>query len=137
MRLQQLGVVKAGAPAKHIFEFLGSTLTNFGYGLIVKAEYDDKGNYAQNLAAIQDWTAPHIRAALAEFRQFLYETPLAYYDLSRRNTVLAWREGRWELVIIDGIGVYRQKFLYAHCLAKKQKIPRWVWGKDIMLKQKR
>jgi len=126
MRLQQLGVVKAGVPTKHIFEFLGLVLTNLGYGLVVKAEYDDKGNYAQTLKQIKDWSPPHIQAALAEFRRFLRQTPLTYYDLSRRNTVLAWRQGRWQLVIIDGIGVYRQKFFYAHCFAKKQKIPHWA-----------
>jgi len=131
MRLQQLGIVQAGKQTDHIFEFLGLALTDLGYGMVVKAEYDDKGNYAPTLSSVKDWNQPHIAVALADFRRFLQATPLAYYDLSKKNVVLSFRGGKWQIVIIDGIGVYRQKFLYAHCFAKKQKIPAWVWvGKD-------
>lgn len=86
----------------HMFSVVGLQQTDLGWGLVVRAEKDENNNYAQPVAAFAKDVSP-IRDALDEFENWVKQTDVILYDLNPWNLVLAHRNGKQEIVIIDGI----------------------------------
>lgn len=86
----------------HLFSVLGFQRTDLGWGLVVKAEKDEQNNYAQPLSSFAK-DVGKISTALDEFEQWVKTTNVILYDLNPWNMVLAYRGGKQEIVIIDGI----------------------------------
>jgi len=87
----------------HIFASAGMIRTSLGWGHVVQAERDERGNYAPTLASIIHEPEKY-EQALAEFLAWVEDTPTVCTNLEPWNLVLAWRHGKNELVSIDGIG---------------------------------
>ena len=86
----------------HMFTVVALQQTDLGWGLVVKAEKDNNNNYAKPVAAFAK-DVSQIRTALDEFENWVKETDVVLYDLNPWNLVLAYRDGKEEVVIIDGI----------------------------------
>jgi len=87
----------------HIFSSAGMIRTSQGWGHVVKAERGADGEYAPTLASIIHEPEKY-EQPLAEFLQWIENTPTVFTNLEPWNLVLAWRRGKNELVSIDGIG---------------------------------
>ena len=86
----------------HMFTVVALQQTDLGWGLVVKAEKDKNNDYAKPVAAFAK-DVSKIRTALDEFENWVKETNVVLYDLNPWNLVLAYRGGKEEVVIIDGI----------------------------------
>jgi len=94
---------EARPQVSHIYSCIGLIATNFGWGQIVKAEYGADGAYAPTLEQIAD--RPQLyQNALNEFIAWVKICPAVFIDLEPWNCVLAQRNGREEIVMIDGLG---------------------------------
>lgn len=88
---------------KHIFTVKSMVETDLGWGLVVEAEFGQDGNYAPVLSQIVNQPELY-QNALEEFLDWIPSTNAVFYDLNPWNLVLAWRNGKQEIVIVDGIG---------------------------------
>lgn len=88
---------------KHLLQITGLVATDLGWGLLVKAERSQDGNYARPLGAYLNVIKTY-RKEIDEFVAWVKETKIVCYDLKFDNILLTWRDGKAELVLIDGIG---------------------------------
>lgn len=88
---------------EHLMQIVGVIATDIGWGLIVKAERDQFGNYAKPLGHYQN-DIPHYKKEISEFISWVLSTTVVCYDLKFDNILLSWRNGKSTLVLIDGIG---------------------------------
>lgn len=94
---------RARAELPHIYNFVGLAATTYGWGQVVKAEYDGRGEYAPTLEQIAA-EGEKYREPLQRFIRWAKRTPAVFIDLEPWNCVLAERGGKAEIVLIDGIG---------------------------------
>lgn len=86
----------------HMFTVIGLQQTDLGWGLIVRAEKSKDGSYAVPVADfVNDMSK--IEAELNEFHNWVLQTKTVLYDLNPYNLVLAYRNGKNQIVVIDGI----------------------------------
>lgn len=88
---------------KHLMQIGGLIATDIGWGLLVKAERDQAGNYAKTFGTYQN-DIPRFRPEIDEFIAWVKSTSVICYDLKFDNILLSWRNGKPTLVLIDGIG---------------------------------
>ncbi|WP_295896979.1 YrbL family protein [uncultured Bartonella sp.] len=88
---------------KHLMQIGGLIATDIGWGLLVKAERDQEGNYAKTFGTYQN-DIPRFRPEIDEFIAWVKSTSVICYDLKFDNILLSWRNGKPTLVLIDGIG---------------------------------
>lgn len=88
---------------KHLMQIVGLATTDIGWGLIVKAEHDQYGNIAKPFNAYKNEMELYSRE-ISEFIEWIKTTDIICYDLKFDNILLSWRDGKPELVLIDGIG---------------------------------
>lgn len=88
---------------KHLMQIVGLAATDIGWGLIVKAERDQFGNYAKPLGHYQN-DIPLYKKEISEFIAWVKSTKIVCYDLKFDNILLGWRNAEPTLVLIDGIG---------------------------------
>lgn len=86
----------------HMFTVIGMQQTDLGWGLIVRAERSENGEYAAPVANFAN-KREEIEPALAKFREWVHQTNAVLYDLNPWNLVLANRNGKKQIVVIDGI----------------------------------
>lgn len=94
---------EAESQKPHIFSFVGMVPTNYGWGQLVQAEYDEYGNYAPTLENIAHITESY-QKPLEDFIRWVETTDTVFIDLEPWNCVLADRMGKKQIVVIDGIG---------------------------------
>ncbi|KAA6404772.1 YrbL family protein [Candidatus Tokpelaia sp.] len=87
----------------HIFSFIGLVATSYGWGQIVKAERDENGSYAPTLESIAQDSSRYEKP-LQEFIAWVKTAPIVLIDLEPWNCVLAERNGKQQIVLIDGMG---------------------------------
>jgi len=87
----------------HIFSFVGLVATSYGWGQIVKAERDENGDYAPTLESIAQDSSRYEKP-LQEFIAWVKTAPIVLIDLEPWNCVLAERNGKQQIVVIDGMG---------------------------------
>lgn len=88
---------------KHFFNAVAMIQTDLGWGLVVEAEYDSNGNYAATIASMVN-DEERYKKPLAAFMDWLNDTPAVFYDLNPWNVLLAHRDGKDEIIAIDGMG---------------------------------
>ncbi|KAA6204779.1 MAG: hypothetical protein DU429_08895 [Candidatus Tokpelaia sp.] len=87
----------------YIFVSAGFVATSEGWGHVVKAERGEDGNYAPTLASIINEPGKYEKP-LADFLSWVVDTPAAFTNLQPWNLVLAQRDGKNQIVSIDGLG---------------------------------
>lgn len=88
---------------KHLLQIVGLIATDIGWGLVVKAERDQFGNYAKPFGQYKN-EIPLYKNEISEFIAWVKSTKIVCYDLKFDNIVLSWRNNKPTLVLIDGIG---------------------------------
>jgi len=86
-----------------IFVSAGFIATTEGWAHVVRVERDAQGNYAPTLGSIINQPEKYEKP-LKEFLQWAENTPAAFSNMEPWNLVLAHRDGKDEIVSIDGIG---------------------------------
>ncbi|EJF88899.1 YrbL family protein [Bartonella tamiae] len=86
----------------HMLTVLGFQPTDLGWGLVVRAERGENGDYAQPVAHYAQDLA-HINYALEAFENWIKKTNAVLYDLNPWNLVVSQRKKILEIVVIDGI----------------------------------
>lgn len=87
----------------HLYTAVGMVRTDLGWGLVSKLERDKDNNPAKTINQLGADLINHIDA-FKEFGKWLEQSPVVLTSLNFNNLVLAWRNGKEELVIIDGFG---------------------------------
>lgn len=87
----------------HLLTTLGMVRTDLGWGMVCELEKDVDGTPAKSVCDLGE----KLKDYIPEFKEFcnaILNSRVVLTSCHRDNVVLAWREGHYEFVIIDGIG---------------------------------
>jgi len=114
-----------------VFISAGFIRTSEGWGHVVKAERGEDGNYAPTLASIINEPEKYEKP-LADFLSWVVDTPAAFSNIEPWNLVLAQRDGKNELISIDGLGErcfiqFRAYFPSINKRKNRRKVRKLLW----------
>lgn len=102
-------------PFDHLVACHGWVQTNRGIGLVLERVRDEKGSTAPTLGqALASGSIDHADALtlLARLKAWALKHAVVITDFSTKNLILRHRNGRRELVLVDGIGSRRAEWKF-------------------------
>lgn len=126
---------RRGVPARHLLRQYGLVPTSLGEGLVLDCVIDADGSIASDVATLLRngrVTVSEIRQMLADLYVHFHLHGVVMVDISLGNLAGRQCEGRWEAVVIDGLGsrhVDPRLWLRANCLWLARRKLRKQWEK--------